>query len=93
MTNSDGQDIIEETGNRFYHKYYATENKKVETIDDSTKTTYISENDDSTVITYNTSYTGSGATTHEKNTDKFGRTTSDIIAIRYIAVKKTFKSK
>ena len=82
LTNSDGQDIIEETGSRFYHKYYATENKKVETIDDSTKTTYINENDDSTVITYNTSYTGSGATTHEKNTDKFGRTTNEKVVIQ-----------
>ena len=86
LTNSDGQDIIEETGSRFYHKYYATENKKVETIDDSTKTTYINENDDSTVITYNTSYTGSGATTHEKNTDKFGRTTNEKVVIQDKAV-------
>lgn len=52
MTNTDGQDIIEETGSGVYHKYYETENKKVETIDDTTKTTYINENDDSTVITY-----------------------------------------
>ena len=82
LTNSDGQDIIEETGSGVYHKYYETENEKVETIDDSTKTTYINENDDSTVITYNTSYTGSGATTHEKNTDKFGRTTNEKVVIQ-----------
>ena len=79
LTNSDGQDIIEETGSGVYHKYYETENKKVETIDDTTKTTYINENDDSTVITYNTSYIG--GTTHEKNTDKFGRTTNEKVVI------------
>ena len=39
LTNSDGQDIIEETGSGDYHKYYETENKKVETIGDKTKIT------------------------------------------------------
>ena len=49
MTNDDGQDIIEETESEVYHKYYETENKKVETIGDKTKTTYTDVNDYSTV--------------------------------------------
>ena len=42
-------DIIEETGSGIYHKYYETENKKVETIGDKTKTTYTDVNNYSTV--------------------------------------------
>ena len=49
MTNDDGQDIIEETGSGIYYKYCETENKKVETIGDKTKTTYTDVNDYSTV--------------------------------------------
>ena len=78
MTNSDGQDIIEETGSGEYHKYYETENKKVETIGDKTKTTEtISDNDTLTKI----KLVGNQYCylTHSKNTDKFGRTTSELM--------------
>ena len=75
----DGQDIIEETGSGEYHKYYETENTYYETIGDKTNSTYTDANDNSTVITFNTSYTG--GTTHEKYTDKFGRTTNEKVVI------------
>ena len=75
MTNSDGQDIIEETGDGIYHKYYETENEKVETIDNKTRTTETITDDDYTTKTrylVNNYYS-----TFFKNTDKFGRITSE----------------
>ncbi len=75
LTNSDGQDIIEETGDGIYHKYYETENEKVETIDNKTRTTETITDDDYTTKTrylVNNYYS-----TFFKNTDKFGRTASE----------------
>ena len=79
LTNEDGQDIIEETGSGIYHKFYSTKNGKVETIGEKTKSTNTTINDFSTVITYNVSY--NGGTTHEKNTDKFGRIENEKVVI------------
>ena len=92
MTNSDGQDIIEETGSGVYHKYYETENKKVETIGDKTKTTEtISDNDTLTKI----KLVGNQYCylTHSKNTDKFGRTTSELMHKDTASVSKNLYNK
>ena len=92
LTNSDGQDIIEETGSGVYHKYYETENKKVETIGDKTKTTEtISDNDTLTKI----KLVGNQYCylTHSKNTDKFGRTSSELMHKDTASVSKNLYNK
>ena len=92
LTNSDGQDIIKETGNVVYHKYYETENKKVETIGDKTKATEtISDNDTLTKI----KLAGNQYCylTHNKNTDKFGRTTSELMHKDTVSVSKNLYNK
>ena len=75
LTNEDGQDIIEETGDGVYHKYYRTEDSKFETIGNQTKTTKTITEDNLTETRYKVDYIYDSV--HEKYTDKFGRTSNE----------------
>ncbi len=79
MTNDDGQDIIEETGNGIFHRINDTENSKEETIGDETKSyaTFSEDGVDKTKYKVNYIYDS----IHEKYTDKFGRTSKEDVVV------------
>ena len=79
LTNINGLDIIEETGSGVYHKYYETENTKNEIIGDKTKTIETISEDNSTTKRYTVNYYYSSS--HEKNTDKFGRMSNERVYV------------
>ena len=75
--NSEGQNIIEETGDNYYHKLNSSENKRIEVIGDKSKQTDIISQDNSTEIKYkiNDNYYSH----YFKKTDKFERISNESV--------------
>lgn len=75
--NSEGQNIIEETGDNYYHKLNSSENKRIEVIEDKSKQTDIISQDNSTEIKYkiNDNYYSH----YFKKTDKFERISNESV--------------
>lgn len=77
LKNSDGQNVIEETGDNLYHKLDSSENKRIEVIDNKSKQTDINSEDYSTEIKYKIS--NSYYSHYFKNRDKFERISNESV--------------
>ena len=77
LKNTDGQNVIEETGDNFYHKLNSSENKRIEVIDNKSKQTDIISEDYSTEIKYKIS--NNYYSHYFKNRDKFERISNESV--------------